>query len=338
MIITLMMIEPTLQTAPFDVFSGAVRLPNLGLIRARGDDAATFLHGQLSQDITGQTPAQARLAAYCNAKGRMQASFTVLHPGAGEYWLVCSGDLLPATLKRLSMFVLRAKARLDDASADLSIVGLAGSSTGALPEAAALDAPWRAVACRGGMLARLPDALSPQSTPHVVPRHLWAGPLDQAETLCTNTPALSPDTWAWLEVSSGVARIESRTFEHFVPQMINFELVGGVNFKKGCYPGQEVVARSQYLGKLKRRSVLMHADVPIDVGQDVFSDNDPSQPCGMVVNAAPHPSGGHSALVEIKLAVLAQPEGLHLGTAQGPQLRPATLPYALPDDDAPGHA
>jgi len=82
----------------------------------------------------------------------------------------------------------------------------------------------------------------------------------------------------------------------------------------------------------------MHADAPIDVGQDVFSDNDPSQPCGTVVNAAPHPSGGHSALVEIKLAVLARPEGLHLGTAQGPQLRPATLPYALPDDDAPGHA
>ena len=114
--------------------------------------------------------------------------------------------------------------------------------------------------------------------------------------------------------------------------MVNFELVGGVNFQKGCYPGQEIVARSQYLGKLKRRMVRVDGSEPMQAGQEVFASADPAQPAGMVVNVAANPSGGYAGLVEVKLAMLDTGE-LHLGSVDGPVLRLGTLPYALPGDD-----
>lgn len=311
---------------------GAVQLGHLGVIRVQGDDAATFLHGQLSQDIKTLTPGQARLAALCTAKGRMLASFTVLSPQAGQYWLACSADVLPATLKRLSMFVLRAKAKLDDASAEVALVGLTGPS--ALRGQSGLGdstlAVWSALPWHDGVLTRLPDGRAQGVD---VARYLWAGPSAQVPSVLADKPALALSSWQWLEVTSGVASIVSGTVEQFVPQMINFELVGGVNFKKGCYPGQEVVARSQYLGKLKRRAVLAQVDAPVSAGQEVFTTEDPGQPCGMVVNAAPSPTSGYAALIETKLAALSG-AGLHLGAPDGPLLRLAELPYALPDDAA----
>lgn len=315
-------------------FDGAVRLEHWGVIRARGEEAASFLHAQLSQDINSLTAHQARLAAYCSAKGRMLASFAVLCPQAGEYWLAGSADVLPATLKRLSMFVLRAKARLDDASAEIALVGLVGAAAQRLLDGATLPEAWSGMACQGGMLVRLPASRADDDT--LVARYLWAGPTAQAAAIVADSPTLPLAAWQWLEVNSGVAMIVERTAEQFVPQMVNFELVGGVNFKKGCYPGQEVVARSQYLGKLKRRAVLVRSDHPLAAGQEVFAAEDPTQPCGMVVNAAPHPAGGYSALVETKLAALAG-AGLRAGSADGPVLQPSIeLPYPLPDGDASG--
>jgi folate-binding protein YgfZ len=123
------------------------------------------------------------------------------------------------------------------------------------------------------------------------------------------------------------------TVEQFVPQMVNLELVGGVDFQKGCYPGQEVVARSQYRGTLKRRMQRFDADATLAPGVEVFHAADPGQPAGMVVNAAPAPGGGWSALVEVKLAAL-DGGGLHAGGADGALLRRAALPYALPSPEA----
>jgi folate-binding protein YgfZ len=148
----------------------------------------------------------------------------------------------------------------------------------------------------------------------------------------TTTPTLSTDAWRWLEVQSGLAVIESATQEQFVPQMLNFELVGGVNFKKGCYPGQEIVARAQYRGTVKRRMFLFDVEATASAGQEVFHSEDPSQPAGMVANAASRPTGGGaSMLAEVKLA--ATDSGtLHLGTPDGPQLVRQELPYPLPAD------
>ncbi len=168
------------------------------------------------------------------------------------------------------------------------------------------------------------------------PRWLWVGPAEQAQVLTATLPALPLAAWQWLEVMSGVVRIEPATVDQFVPQMVNFELVGGVNFQKGCYPGQEVVARSHYRGTLKRRAFLLHGDSPMHAGQEVFSSTDPGQPAGMVANAAAVPATGDgqppspafSALVELKWQSL--DESWHLGAADGPALSLGNMPYEVP--------
>lgn len=306
--------------------NGAARLAHWGLIEATGEEAASFLHGQLSQDVQHLGDAEARLAAYCSAKGRMLASLLLLRPQADRLWLACSADVLPATLKRLRMFVLRAKARLEDAGGSLAVVGLAGDSARAWLGADVPPAAWQVTRRGDARIVALPEGAAPA--------WLWIGPSQEADGVLTALPALALDKWCWLEVQTGVPRIEAATVEQFVPQMVNLELIGGVNFKKGCYPGQEIVARSQYLGRLKRRMVRADADAPLAAGQEVFAAGDPGQPAGMVVNAAPAPGGGYAALVEVKLAAWAA-GGLRAGSADGPRLRPARLPYAVPELDEP---
>ena len=301
--------------APPAPLHGVLPLTDWGLLRARGDDSRSFLHGQLTQDIVGLPPGQARLAGYCSAKGRLLASFVVWAEAApGALMLACSADLLPATLKRLSMFVLRARCKLGDASAELPLTGLAGDAAGA----AGVDGivPWGVGAACGGTLIRLPDAAG-------VPRALLVGGTPPAGE------ALAPQAWAWLEVAAGVPRIVAATAEQFVPQMVNLELVGGVNFQKGCYPGQEVVARSQYRGSLKRRMLLASAPTPLQPGQEVYAADDAQQPAGMVVNAAATADGGAIALIELKLA--ARGQALAAGAAGGPAMRLLPLPYELPE-------
>ena len=313
-----MIIAPMTSTA---ALTGALRLTDWGLIRAQGPDAASFLQGQLTQDVAHLPPDRARLAGYCSAKGRLLASFVLWRVDAETVLLACSADLLASTLKRLSMFVLRAKCKLSDVSAELALYGLAGTAAGSLLADAAPATPWGLSTFGVGQVIRLPDAAGQ-------PRWLLA----QAVAAAAPTlPALSADAWQWLEVQSAVARISAPTLELFVPQMINLDLVGGVNFQKGCYPGQEVVARSQYRGKLKRRAFVFDADAVLAAGQEIFHSADPGQPAGKVVLAALRPGGGSSALVETKLAALGS-GSLHAGSASGPLLTPTALPYTIPPD------
>lgn len=292
--------------------NGVAPLPHLGVIRVRGEDAARFLHGQLTQDFALLGTAEARLAALCNAKGRMLASFVAFRHGADEVLLVCSRDVLPATLKRLSMFVLRARAKLTDASAEFTLCGGTGE---ALP--ARLAQPWALTPHADGQLVQLYPADGQQ-------RALWVGPA--GATL--PGPALDPVLWQWSEVRSGIATITAPIVEAFVPQMLNYESVGGVNFKKGCYPGQEVVARSQFRGTLKRRAFIAHSEGELAAGQEVFQAADPEQPAGLVAQAAPAPGGGWDAIVSLQLGA-AQAGDLHAGQANGAPLRLLPLPYLL---------
>ncbi|MGM9488128.1 CAF17-like 4Fe-4S cluster assembly/insertion protein YgfZ [Ideonella sp. YS5] len=301
---------------------GGARLSEWGVIRAEGADAASFLQGQLTSDILGLASGAAALAGYCSAKGRLLASFVVWSPAPEVYLLACSADLLPATLKRLSMFVLRAKCRLTDASGELALWGVAGRDAG-LPEGPA----WTVRPAGAGQAVRLPDALG-------LPRWLVVQPAEDAAPV---TAPLDLAAWRWLEVASGVVRIVAATVDRFVPQMVNLELVGGVNFKKGCYPGQEVVARSQYRGTLKRRALLLAlpagAQAELKEGQEIFHDADPGQPAGLVALAARSPTGEQLALVEVKLALARAPGAFRLGAADGPLLQPRALPYPLPSND-----
>jgi folate-binding protein YgfZ len=291
---------------------GVAPLPHLGVIRVQGADAGSFLHGQLTQDFAQLGEAQARLAAFCTPKGRMLASFVGWRRGPDEILLVCGRDVLPAALKRLSMFVLRAKAKLSDASAEFALAGLAGE------DLAGSGAPWS--------LRREGEAQRVQLYPgDGQPRALWAAP---AGTPQPAGPALAPAVWQWGEVRSGIARIGSAVVEAFVPQMLNYESVGGVNFKKGCYPGQEVVARSQFRGTLKRRGFIVHADAELAAGQEVFQAADAEQPAGLVALAAPAPTGGFDAIVSLQLAAV-EAGDLHAQRADGPALQLLPLPYPL---------
>jgi len=293
---------------------GVCALTHLGVIRVQGEESASFLHSQLTQDIALLRPDQARLAAFCNAKGRMLASFVVVARGPDEILLVTSHDLLAPTLKRLSMFVLRAKARLTDATSEFDLRGLAGAAAGVSEGLT----PWGKRESGPAQVVRLYPA-------DAQPRALWVAP---AGTQVPQAPALTVEDWLWGEVRSGIAPVTAATVEAFVPQMLNYESVGGVNFKKGCYPGQEVVARSQFRGTLKRRAFLVHADSALQAGQDVFHGSDPEQPCGLVAEAAPAPGGGFDAIVAIQVSA-AQEGQLTAASPTGPALTLLPLPYAL---------
>ncbi|MDD2975522.1 folate-binding protein [Aquabacterium sp.] len=308
-------------------WSGALQVSDLGVIQAQGDEAAAFLHGQLSQDVNSQTATQARLAAYCSVKGRMLGSLLNLRPQPDLLWLLADRDTVPALVKRLSMFVLRAKAKLTDASDSVSVLGVVGLAAGTTLGAALDTVPWSVQPVAGGQLARLPDVLG-------VPRWLWVGDAAAAQTCLAQLPALPAEQWQWLDVMSGIPRVQQATVDQFVPQMINYELIGGVNFQKGCYPGQEVVARSQYRGTTKRRAFIVHADQALTPGQELFSEADPGQPAGVVINAATIPGAAPqgSALVELKLA--ARGTALRAGSAEGVPVQLGALPYSLPTDDA----
>lgn len=304
------MSTPPAALPALSALQGTTPLTDWGLIRATGDDARSFLHGQLTQDMQGLQPGRARLAGYCSPKGRLLASFVVWADTGGDLLLACSADVLPATLKRLSMFVLRAKCKLFDATAELPLHGLAGPAA--------------------------PDGHAWQVVDHGDHRNVLLPPVDGVKRALVvgaapDAPAIDPEAWRWLEARSGIARVVAANSEQFVPQMVNWEVVGGVNFQKGCYPGQEVVARSQYRGTTKRRAYVVRADAPLAAGQDVFAASDADQPAGRVVLAAAPAGLPPAALVELKIAAAA--ETLHAGAPDGPALQVDALPYALPVGD-----
>ena len=320
---------PSLRSGSPDlgaIEGGACRLDHWGVILATGPDAASFLHGQLTQDMVHWVEGQAKLAGYCSAKGRLLATFMALRLGPEQVALVCSADLLAPTLKRLSMFVLRAKCKLSSGEGLLALYGLSGSAADR----------WLAGACAATHLPQMPWqtlTFGPTSTALRLPsgtadsRWLLIQPADAA---APQLPALDRSFWDWLEVRAGVVRVVAATTEQFVPQMVNLELTAGVNFQKGCYPGQEVVARTQYRGTLKRRMFHMTADAPVHAGQEVHHASDPGQPAGMVALAAAIPgdsAGRHAALVECKSAMVSAEGSLSVSSVR---LRPEALPYPLP--------
>jgi folate-binding protein YgfZ len=300
---------------------------DLGLISVSGDDAASFLHNQLTNDVEHLGAHEARLAGYCSPKGRLQATF-LMWRNAGSIFLQLPRELQPALQKRLAMFVLRAKAKLADAGAGMVVVGVGGAAAEAALREHVGDlpgGPYGKEDAALGTVIRVGDAFG-------APRYQLILTQDNAAALLPKLRASlalgGTQAWQLASIHAGVPQITASTQEKFVPQMINFELLGGVNFKKGCYPGQEIVARSQYLGKLKRRTALATVANPAArAGDEVYSMADPGQPCGMVVNAAANGLGGADLLVEMKLDALG--EDVRHGAADGPALSFQHMPYHL---------
>lgn len=286
-----------------------LRLGDWGVIRAQGADAASFLHGQLTQDFALLDREHARLAGFCTAKGRLLATMVGWKHGEDEILLALPAETLAATLKRLSMFVLRAKCKLSDASAEFAVYGLLG-----------------APAAEAWTLTRDGDAVQV-----ALPGTGRALRVQPADAPAPAGAAMGADDWAFAEAEAGMAWVRGATVEAFVPQMINFEVLGGVSFKKGCYPGQEIVARSQYRGTLKRRLQVFETDGTASVGQEIFHSGDPEQPAGVVAGCGTH-SGRTAIAAEVKLAAL-EGGSLHLGQVGGATLQPRALPYDIPPQE-----
>nr|WP_314860395.1 folate-binding protein [uncultured Undibacterium sp.] len=305
-------------------------IQDLSLIQASGDDAAGFLHNQLSNDVEHLSDTQSRYAAYCTPKGRMLASFLYWKIDA-DIVLQYSASLQPALQKRLQMFVMRSKVKLEDISEQFAVVGLGGSAAEAFLLTQFSELPSAIndkVSNAAGTLIRLHDAFNSARYQWIVAHAKFA---EISSHIGANLQKVDDSIWRLGNIHAGLPQVVEQSKEKFVPQMINFELIGGVNFRKGCYPGQEIVARSQYLGKLKRRMAiaLVKSDA-VNVAMEIFSDNDPSQPCGMIVNAERNLSDEFACLVEIKLADQEQGK-VHLGASDGPILNFLPLPYAYLD-------
>lgn len=326
------LIEPDLKFSP----SGCVAPQQWGLILAEGPDAGSFLQGQLTNDVLLLPVGQARFAGYCSAKGRLMASFVVLKLSPEKYLLACHQDVLQSTLKRLSMFVMRAKLKLTDVTAQYEIRGLLGTAADQACPALQSEVPWRAVQEGEGYFIKMHSAKN--SGLHIS-RVLWLGLKDAPSSLAfldQSLPSTTENEWQLAEVLAGISRVQAATSEAFVPQMLNYESVEGVSFKKGCYPGQEVVARSQFRGTLKRRAFIAACHSPMQVGQEVFSADDPDQACGMVASVAEHDSTSNPEIAKwwsiVSMQIHAASQVLHLGNSEGPELHLSALPYPLLED------
>jgi hypothetical protein len=301
-----------------------VPLVDQGIIRASGEDAPGFLHNLMTNDVQNLPADGVRFAGLCSPKGRLLATFHIWHEG-DDLLLGLSADILPAILKKLSMYILRSKVRLADASQEMVVLGLAGPDAEPLLRNVGAEIPeaMHSAPIAGGRVLRLGKARFVVALAVRTAIETWPQLAGKAR------PA-GLASWRWLEIAAGQPRVEARTQEAFVPQMMNMEVpeVAGVVFTKGCYPGQEIVARTQYLGKVKRRMYRAKMETALPPGTDVFTPEAGDQHCGALVTVAPSPEGGHEYLVVVQSSG-AEAGEIHVGSPTGPRLQLLSLPYGV---------
>ena len=316
-------------------------LPQLSAIGFSGEDAQSFLHNQLTCDVAALGPGLSTYGSYCTPKGRILATFLLWYLG-DRYFMQLPSSLREAIQKRLSMYVLRSKVKVEDAGAQWKAAGLSGRDAASHVERVLGAVPQRdheVVSTPDSTVIRLPadryEILIPHSSaPEIL------------EKLKEGAQTLEPAHWDWLDIRAGVPTITKPTQEQFVPQMVNLDLIGGLTFTKGCYPGQEIVARMHFLGKLKQRMYLAHLSthlpthLPTHLSNEVAAAASPqpgdklysaalgTQSSGMVVNAARSPEGGHDLLAVIQMAS-AEGQAVHWKSPDGPALELLALPYEV---------
>jgi folate-binding protein YgfZ len=315
--------EPTAEIVAARDATILADLSHNALIAVTGDEATQFLHAQFTNDVEALPVGAAQWSGWCTAKGRLLATFLLARREEG-YLLMLPAEIAPAVMKRLAMFVLRSKVKIADASGRFVRIAFAGKSAGVIVARHWGHAPdpMRSVEKDGATCIAL-DAerfvvlVPPESAPR-----LW-------DVLSQNATQAGADAWELSLIHAGIPTLTAATQEQFVPQMANFELVGGVSFKKGCYPGQEIVARMQYRGGLKKRMARVHLDgdarpVP---GQSVYSSAFGDQAAGTIVNVAPSPDGGFEALAVVQLESLDRGD-LRWNSPQGAPLEIRARPAA----------
>lgn len=296
-------------------------LSERGLLKLSGDDAVQFLQGQVTNDVKALNGSNSQFAGYCTAKGRLLALFFAYSIDNAIY-LQLNRALTESIMKRLKMFVLRSKVTISDESQTIRL-GVAGKNAEAVLTKlfpALPDAPLTLVRHGNNALIRLP---SPTPMFEVVLEESQAVALTQA--LAAESTLIAEDAWNWLEIQAGIPDISTETQEAFVPQMVNLDALNGINFKKGCYTGQEIVARTHYLGTVKRRTQLAHiASESAPKAGDAILDAS-QQTVGQIVRVATGLNGGFDVLAECRI------ESIEQGTVfwQTHALEIKALPYAL---------
>ncbi|NYT36706.1 folate-binding protein [Allopusillimonas soli] len=300
-----------------------IHLPELAVIEISGEDAVSFLHGQLTQDVEGLQQGQARLAAYCTAKGRVLATLVFWKEGACLRAMLRS-DLAETFVRRLSMFVLRAKVRLR--VEPVAVLGrLSDGNEGAGTE------PWSVTVSDDFVDIATPSASAGKVRWWRVPRLGLEQPSDTPPA----TSAEQAAAWQAADIAAGLPWVQAATQDMFIPQTLNLDLIGGVNFTKGCYPGQEVVARAHYRGAVKRRmaygvvrQAASHAGT--DPGSDTYDARHPDTPCGRIVNTSMAGDTIH-VLMEVRLADLGEAD-FRLDGPEGPAIQDVALPDGVDAD------
>ena len=291
-----------------------INLDHLAYLVVSGNDATKFLHAQFTNDLESLPVLHWQYTGYCTPKGRLLAFMIALKRGENDYLLIMDNSVMEKFQPRLSMFVMR-----DDVSIVRGEAGLRGVLQ-ALPEEwkdahSPVPEPGEA-SCHGNNCLLAIDA------------HRW---LVIDETGSSKDAASDSDSWIRQDILAGIPTVTSATQEAFVPQMVNLDLIGAVNFKKGCYPGQEVVARVHYLGKIKQRMFYATIEEGGDVsaGDPVYSAAQPDKAAGTIVSVVA--DGGTALLAVLQTKAVASGESLRLGSQEGPLLTLQKLPYPIPD-------
>ena len=277
-----------------------IALPHLAILDVTGDDAQSFLHAQVPSDIRTLNAERAQISGWCTAKGRLLTTF-VIWPIENGYRLVLATDVRDAIAKRLKMYVMRLKVQVTPAT-DV-VYGLLSPAT-QLNDHPLPTAEWQVAHIDQLTAIRLDST-----------RDLLTGPESELQALAGTEATNNAVAWILSDIAQGFPLVVQATSEHYVPQMVNLDKLGGVSFKKGCYPGQEVVARSQFRGTLKRRAYIVSSQGPLQVGQEVFTADEPEQACGTVASAASSASTANDnawwGIVSMQISAATQ--ALHVG-------------------------
>jgi folate-binding protein YgfZ len=317
--------EPVI--APLDDQTIIAPLDDYGAIAVAGEENSGFLQNQFSNDVRLVTESHSQLNAYCSAKGRVLSLMRVIKQ-QDCYYLLLPKERLPATLNRLKMFVLRSKVTLEEASDSMGVIGIAGANADALLTHIVSSLPEQADECIYNNQVSAVKLAGPLN------RYLLFAPYAALMTIWTqykqDAIAVSTQTWSYLDIQAGVPEVYDANSDEFVPQMLNLHSLNGISFTKGCYPGQEVVARMHYLGKQKRRMYLAHVDSDSapQPGENLYSDqNESGQSVGKIVSASPAPQGGYEVLAVMQIASVESHNNIY--TPQKAALDLKELPYSV---------
>ncbi|MCL2873165.1 MAG: folate-binding protein [Betaproteobacteria bacterium] len=325
--------------AECDAFDRGVCLADaadFGLLRVSGVDAATFLHNQFSTNVMALAPGQGQHSTYNSPKGRMLASLFLWRDGndtdAPVFFILLAADLVEAVRKRLSMYVLRAKVTLEDVSARYAFLGLCGAHDvqTLAPEKMGLDASpklYHTQKPNGAILA----ALSLNRLLLIQPLETL---LEHWREFSQHFPWVGRHLWRRAAILDGIPLITAATADRLIPQAANWDALGGLDFKKGCYPGQEIIARARYLGRVKERMYLARCEdtAVFAAGTLLYSPTFGEQSCGVIVNAAPDREG---QIMLASFQTAAADDSIHVASPDGATLILLPLPYELPVDEAP---